>query len=64
MSFLTRLRVAALLFALLALYGWVGQRDYEDARALECAQRLPPRVYDSATDRCTHPATLADNKEK
>lgn len=64
MPFLFRLRFAAILSAILVLYGWAGQRDYEDARAIECAQRTPPRAYDPAADRCIHPAAMADNKEK
>lgn len=64
MTISPRLHIAVSLFVLLALYGWIGQRDYEDARALECAQRMPPKVYDAATDRCTHSTAMADNQEK
>ena len=55
MPMLFRLRFAVILSAILVLYGWAGQRDYEDQRAAECAQRgpSPGQGYDPSTDTCT-----------
>lgn len=48
-----RLRFLLALTAILVLYGWAGQRDYEDQRAVECASRKTPQGYDPFTDTCT-----------
>lgn len=53
MPMLFRLRFALILSALLVLYGWAGQRDYEDQRTTECAARKIPQGYDPITDTCT-----------
>lgn len=59
-----RLRWFFALLAFLALYGWVGQQDYEDARRMECAQRAgPARDYDPAADRCIEPRAQAHTTE-
>lgn len=57
---LFRLRFAVILSCILVLYGWAGQRDYEDHRSIECATLTPPRDYDPVADRCVHPAMKAD----
>lgn len=38
--------------ALLALWGAVGQIDYEAARVIECGQYATPHEWDKATDSC------------
>lgn len=53
MPVLFRLRFALILSAVLVLYGWAGQRDYEDQRTAECASRKTPLGYDPITDTCT-----------
>lgn len=53
MPVLFRLRFLLALSAILVLYGWAGQRDYEDQRAVECASRATPQGYDPFTDTCT-----------
>ena len=53
MPMLFRLRFAVILSAILVLYGWAGQRDYEDQRMTECASRATPQGYDPFTDTCT-----------
>lgn len=53
MPVLFRLRFAVILSAVLVLYGWAGQRDYEDQRTAECASRKTPQGYDPITDTCT-----------
>lgn len=53
MPMLFRLRFAVILSAILVLYGWAGQRDYEDQRTIECASRATPQGYDPYLDICT-----------
>lgn len=38
-------------------YGLVGNLDYQDARAQECAAHRPSQDYDKETDQCHAPAT-------
>jgi hypothetical protein len=37
---------------IVALFGFVGQMDYEAQREAECASYTQPRVWDKASDTC------------
>lgn len=49
---LFRLRFIIALIAILLLYGWVGQQDYEAYRTAECASSPRPQDYDPVADTC------------